>query len=108
MEEIRTINYSAHDVFNEASAKSLKDTKPEDVLTVSGVHICERPDNDGVIRTQCFFKTDAGIFGTVSKSVLVSATALPDLLKEEDAVKIKVVRRKGNSGREYLMLELAE
>ena len=107
MEEIRTPEFTAKDMFNATTAQALKSVAGE-TIDVTGVWITERPDNDGVIQAVANFKTaDGAIYGSISQPVIRSAIAIPELLKESSPIKIKVEERGGKGGRSYLVIQLA-
>ena len=105
METIRE-KFDAKDIFNTSTARSLNDLEDGTEVTVKGVYVTEKPDKDGVIQPVCYFKTDDGILGTISNSVISSAVAIPELLTDEDGLKIRVVKRKSGNGRTYNLIEL--
>ena len=106
MEEIRTKEFTAKDMFNAATAKPLKSAIGT-TLTITGIWVCERPDLDGVVQEVANIKTEDGsIYGTISATVIRSILALPEML-EEGAVSINVEERPGAKGRNYLVITLA-
>lgn len=106
MNEIRTKEFTAKDMFNAATAKTLKSVVGQS-LVVTGLWITERPDQDGVVQVVANLKTsDGSIYGTISDTVIRSAMALPEIL-EEGPVTINVEDRPGNKGRNYLVITLA-
>ena len=107
MEEIRTHEFTAKDMFNAATAKPLK-TAVGQVLTVTGIWVCERPDLNGEVQTVGNIKTSEGdIYGTISDTVIRSLIALPEMLAEDGSIKIQVEERPGKGGRNYLVITLA-
>ena len=106
MEEIRTNNFTAKDIFNSATAKPLKSAIGE-VLNIVAIYVCERADLNGEIQVVANLKTDVGeIYGTISDTVVRSVLALPEMLEEEGSVAIKVEERPGTKGRSYLVATL--
>ena len=106
MEEIRTNNFTAKDMFNAATARPLKSAIGQ-TLNVVGVWVCERPDLNGEIQTVANIKTDDdSIYGTISETVIRSVIALPEML-EDGPVAINVEERPGKGGRNYLVINLA-
>lgn len=106
MNEIRTSNFTAVDVFNAATAKPLKSAINQK-LNITGVYICERADLDGVVRTVANLKTEEGaIYGTISDTVIRSVEALPEMLETNGSIAIKVEERDGKAGRTYLVITL--
>lgn len=106
MEEIRTNNFTAKDMFNAATARPLKSAIGQ-TLNVVGVWVCERPDLNGEIQTVANIKTDDdSIYGTISETVIRSVIALPEML-EDGPVAINVEERPGKGGRNYLVITLA-
>ena len=106
MEEIRTKEFTAKDMFNSATAMPLKSVIGS-TLTVVGIWVCERPDLNGEIQTVANIKTEDGtIYGTISDTVIRSVLALPEML-EEGPVAINVEERPGTKGRSYLVITLA-
>lgn len=106
MEEIRTKDFTAKDMFNSATATPLK-TMIGKTITVSGIWVCERTDNDGVIQTVANIKSvDGTIYGTISETVIRSVLAMPEMLEEMSTIDIKVEERAGNKGRSYLIIQL--
>lgn len=107
MEEIRTKEFTAKDMFNAATAKPLKSAIGEK-LNVVGLWVCERPDLNGVVQVVANIKTDDGsIYGTISDTVIRSLLALPEMLEEEGTITINVEERPGQKGRSYLVITLA-
>ena len=106
MEEIRTNDFTAKDIFNSATAKPLKSAIGE-VLNIVAIYVCERADLNGEIQVVANLKTDDGeIYGTISDTVVRSVLALPEMLEEEGSVAIKVEERPGTKGRSYLVATL--
>lgn len=107
MEEIRTQEFTAKDMFNAATAKPLKSAIGQQ-LKVVGIWVCERPDLNGEIQTVANIKTEDGsIYGTISETVIRSVLALPEMLAEEKIITINVEERPGKGGRNYLVVTLA-
>lgn len=104
MENVRE-NFDAKDIFNTSTARSLNDLEDGAELVVQGVYITEKPDKDGVVQPVCYFKTEDGIYGTISNSVISSAVAIPELLGD-GALAIRIVKRKSGNGRTYNLIEL--
>ena len=106
MEEIRTKEFTAKDMFNSATAMPLK-SAVGGTLNIVGIWVCERPDLNGEIQVVANLKTEDGtIYGTISDTVIRSALALPEML-EEGPVAINVEERPGQKGRSYLVITLA-
>lgn len=107
MEEIRTKNFTAKDMFNSATAKPLKSMVGQ-TIDVSAIWICERPDLDGAAQTVANIKTvDGTIYGTISETVIRSLFALPEMLLTEEYISINVEERDGTKGRNYIVITLA-
>ena len=107
MEEIRTKNFTAKDMFNSATAKPLKSMVGQ-VIDIAAIWICERPDLDGVVQTVANIKTvDGEIYGTISETVIRSLFALPEMLLTEDHISVNVEERDGTKGRNYIVITLA-
>ena len=107
MEEIRTKNFTAKDMFNSATAKPLKSMVGQ-TIDISAIWICERPDLDGAVQTVANIKTvDGTIYGTISETVIRSLFALPEMLLTEDFISINVEERDGTKGRNYIVITLA-
>ena len=107
MEEIRTKEFTAKDMFNAATAKPLKSVIGS-TLNVVGIWVCERPDMNGEIQTVANIKTDDGsIYGTISETVIRSVLALPEMLEEEGSVAVNVESRPGSKGLDYIVITLA-
>ena len=107
MEEIRTKEFTAKDMFNAATALPLKNCIGK-VIKVKGVWICEKPDLNGEVQVVANFKTDdEHIYGTISETVIRSAIALPEMLELDPVIAIKVEERAGAKGRSYLVITLA-
>ena len=107
MEEIRTKEFTAKDMFNAATAKPLKSAIGEQ-LNIVALWVCERADLDGVVQVVANIKTDDGsIYGTISDTVIRSLLALPEMLEEEGTIAINVEERPGQKGRSYLVITLA-
>lgn len=106
MEEIRTKEFTAKDMFNSATAMPLKSAVGQ-TLVITAVWVCERPDLNGEVQTVANIKTEDGtIYGTISDTVVRSIIALPEML-EEGPVTINVEERPGQKGRSYLVITLA-
>ena len=106
MEEIRTKEFTAKDMFNSATAMPLKSAIGE-TLTVVAIWVCERPDLNGELQIVANIKTEDGtIYGTISDTVVRSLIALPEML-EDGPVVINVEERPGQKGRSYLVITLA-
>lgn len=106
MEEIRTREFTAKDMFNSATAMPLKSAINQ-TLDVVAIWICERPDLNGEVQVVANIKTSDGtIYGTISDTVIRSVLALPEML-EEGPVSINVEERPGQKGRSYLVITLA-
>lgn len=106
MEEIRTNNFTAKDIFNSATAKPLK-TKIGEVLNVVAIYVTERPDLNGEVQVVANLKTDDGeIYGTISETIIRSVLALPEMLEEDGSVAIRVEERAGTKGHSYLVATL--
>lgn len=106
MEEIRTSEFTAKDMFNSATAMPLKSAVGE-TLNITAIWVCERPDLNGEIQVVANLKTEDGtIYGTISDTVIRSALALPEML-EDGPVAINVEERPGQKGRSYLVITLA-
>lgn len=106
MEEIRTSEFTAKDMFNSATAMPLKSAVGS-TLNITGIWVCERPDLNGEIQVVANLKTEDGtIYGTISDTVIRSALALPEML-EDGPVAINVEERPGQKGRSYLVITLA-
>lgn len=107
MEEIRTLQFTAKDMFNATTAQPLKSVAGQ-TIDVVGVWVTERPDSDGVVQPVANFKTQDGtIYGSISQPVIRSAVAIPELLKESSSIAIRVEERPGKGGRNYLVIQLA-
>ena len=105
MTEIRTENFTAKDMFNAATALSLKSVIGQQI-TILGIWVCERPDLDGNVKPVANLKCDDGnIYGTISDTVIRSVTALPELL-EAGPVTVNVETRPGTKGRDYIVITL--
>lgn len=106
MEEIRTENFTAKDMFNAATAMPLKSAAGT-VLNIVGVWVTERPDLNGEVQVVANLKADDGtIYGTISDTVIRSVVALPEML-ESGPIAIRPEFRQGTKGREYLVISLA-
>ena len=106
MEEIRTNEFTAKDMFNSATATPLKSAVGK-TLNITAIWVCERPDLSGEIQVVANLKTEDGtIYGTISDTVIRSALALPEML-EDGPVAINVEERPGQKGRSYLVITLA-
>lgn len=107
MEEIRTPEFTAKDMFNATTAQALKSVAGQ-TINVIGVWITERPDADGVVQQVANFKTEDGaIYGSISQPVIRSAVAIPELLNESSPVAIRVEERAGSGSKKYLVIQLA-
>lgn len=107
MEEIRTKEFTAKDMFNAATANALK-TMVGQTIRVVGLWVCERPDLNGEIKVVANLKAEDGsIYGTISDTVIRSVLALPEMLEEAGYVDITVEERPGTKGRSYIVITLA-
>lgn len=107
MEEIRTKEFTAKDMFNAATALPLKSMVGH-TIDVVGIWVSERPDVNGEVQTVANLKTaDGSIYGTISDTVIRSVLALPEMLMTEPSIKINVEERPGTKGRNYIVITLA-
>lgn len=99
-------NYTAKDKFN--SVGSLKLSEQTQNITIVGIEIEEKPDNDGVLRPSATIKGEDGtLFGTVSEVVITQLEAIGQMFSEgEKSVTVKVNHRTSGQGRDYIILEM--
>ncbi len=107
MEEIRTSNFTAKDIFNAATATPLK-TMIGKTIPITALWITERPDADGVVQIVASLKAEDGtIYGTISETIIRAAIALPELLAESSPVNVEIEEREGTKGHSFLVMHLA-
>lgn len=104
-----TWNFSKLDVINAASSITLQDNTGE-VVTVTGIALDERPDENGEAQKVALFKTDKGIMSTISASVLRVVPDIIDYLLSEGKQEIGMKINSGTSkqGREFITVEFID
>lgn len=105
----QTSNINAKDKFNMKMCKSLQ-TASGKTLIVSKAAIGEDSDQNGEVVNTGVIITDDGAYGTISATAIELIDALIDMLEESDnePINVAVSTRKANSGRDYIVLEIAD
>lgn len=99
METIRTNGFTAKDLFNAGSATPLKEAEGK---TIDVKDVCVKENAEGQL--VCYIKTiDDVVYASISQTVVEQVKTLAEMLP----AKIKIISKKSNAGRNYLMLELA-
>lgn len=103
MATIRTKGFTAKDLFNAASAISLKDCEGQ-ILKVTDVAVVEKTFEEQVIT---YLKSkDGKVFASISPTIAEQAVSLAEMV-EKTAVDVRVISKISNAGNTYIMLELA-
>lgn len=104
-----TWNFNKLDIINAASSITLQDNKGETV-TVSGIAMDERPDENGELQLVGLFKTDRGIMSTISASVLRVIPDIIDYLESEGiaAIDMKINSGTSKQGRDFVTVEFIQ
>lgn len=104
-----TWNFSKLDVINASSSITLQDNTGE-VVTVTGIALDERPDENGVAQEVALFKTERGIMSTISASVIRIVPDIIDYLASEgkESIQMKINSGTSKQGREFITVEFIE
>lgn len=108
----KAFNFTKKDEINSVSATPLQKAKNE-VVTITGAAITERPDDDGNMRDVALLSTvEHGMMSGISATALKSLDLIIDyaneLTEEElaDGVKLFIKAEKSNAGRDFITLEI--
>ena len=108
----KAFNFTKKDEINSVSATPLQKAKNE-VVTITGAAITERPDDDGHMRDVALLSTVehgmmSGISATALKSLDLIIDYMSELTEEElaDGVKLFIKAEKSNAGRDFITLEI--
>ena len=108
---IKNFNFTKKDEVNSVSATPLQKAKNE-IITVTGAAIAERPDENGEVREVALLSTKehgmmSGISATAIKSLDLIIDYMDDLGEEaKEGVQLKIKSEKSNAGRDFITLEI--
>lgn len=108
---VKNFNFTKKDEVNSVSATPLQKAKNE-VITVTGAAIAERPDENGEVREVALLSTKehgmmSGISATAIKSLDLIIDYMDDLGEEaKEGVQLKIKSEKSNAGRDFITLEI--
>lgn len=108
---VKNYNFTKKDEVNSVSATPLQKAKNE-IITVTGAAIAERPDENGEVREVALLSTKehgmmSGISATAIKSLDLIIDYMEDLGDEvKEGVQLKIKSEKSNAGREFITLEI--
>ena len=108
---VKNFNFTKKDEVNSVSATPLQKAKNE-IITVTGAAIAERPDENGEVREVALLSTKehgmmSGISATAIKSLDLIIDYMEDLGEEAEAgVQLKIKSEKSNAGRDFITLEI--
>ena len=108
---IKNFNFTKKDEVNSVSATPLQKAKNE-IITVTGAAIAERPDENGEVREVALLSTKehgmmSGISATAIKSLDLIIDYMDDLGDEAaEGVQLKIKSEKSNAGRDFITLEI--
>ena len=108
---IKNFNFTKKDEVNSVSATPLQKAKNE-IITVTGAAIAERPDENGEVREVALLSTKehgmmSGISATAIKSLDLIIDYMEDLGEEaKEGVQLKIKSEKSNAGRDFITLEI--
>lgn len=108
---VKNFNFTKKDEVNSVSATPLQKAKNE-IITVTGAAIAERPDENGEVREVALLSTKehgmmSGISATAIKSLDLIIDYMEDLGDEaKEGVQLKIKSEKSNAGREFITLEI--
>lgn len=108
---IKNFNFTKKDEVNSVSATPLQKAKNE-IITVTGAAIAERPDENGEVREVALLSTKehgmmSGISATAIKSLDLIIDYMDDLGDEaKEGVQLKIKSEKSNAGRDFITLEI--
>lgn len=99
-------NYTAKDKFN--SIASYKLSECEEEITIVGIEIEERTDENGKTFASATIKnSDEKLYGTISDVVTTQLEAVGQMLEEgTKEVKVRVAHRTSGNKRDYIVLEM--
>lgn len=100
-------NFTAKDSFNSAASGKLSSLT--EAITVTGIELSEKPDNNGeVVKTATLKDSEGVLYATVSPSAIQQIEALADMFDEGGTeFVISVVHRTSGAGRDYIQLQLS-
>ena len=108
---VKNFNFTKKDEVNSVSATPLQKAKNE-IITVTGAAIAERPDENGEVREVALLSTKehgmmSGISATAVKSLDLIIDYMDDLGDEaKEGVQLKIKSEKSNAGRDFITLEI--
>lgn len=108
---VKNYNFTKKDEVNSVSATPLQKAKNE-IITVTGAAIAERPDENGEVREVALLSTKehgmmSGISATAIKSLDLIIDYMDDLGDEaKEGVQLKIKSEKSNAGRDFITLEI--
>lgn len=108
---VKNFNFTKKDEVNSVSATPLQKAKNE-IITVTGAAIAERPDENGEVREVALLSTKehgmmSGISATAIKSLDLIIDYMDDLGDEaKEGVQLKIKSEKSNAGRDFITLEI--
>ena len=108
---VKNFNFTKKDEVNSVSATPLQKAKNE-IITVTGAAIAERPDENGEVREVALLSTKehgmmSGISATAIKSLDLIIDYMDDLGEEaKEGVQLKIKSEKSNAGRDFITLEI--
>ena len=108
---VKNFNFTKKDEVNSVSATPLQKAKNE-IITVTGAAIAERPDENGEVREVALLSTKehgmmSGISATAIKSLDLIIDYMDDLGDEAtEGVQLKIKSEKSNAGRDFITLEI--
>lgn len=108
---VKNFNFTKKDEVNSVSATPLQKAKNE-IITVTGAAIAERPDENGEVREVALLSTKedgmmSGISATAIKSLDLIIDYMEDLGDEaKEGVQLKIKSEKSNAGRDFITLEI--
>lgn len=105
----QTTNFTAVDKFNIKMATSLKDASGK-TLVVTKACYGEDVDQDGQVVMAGALITTEGAFATISGTAVELIQSLIEMFEENnnEPINVTVNMKKGNAGREYIALSIAE
>lgn len=106
---MKSINFTRKDEVNAVSATPLQNAK-EEVVTVVGAAISERPDDTTgePIKVGYLVTKEYGTMSTISKTALRGFDGLIDYMTEDNLTEVAIAihARKSNAGREFITIEI--
>ena len=115
MKLLESFNVTSKDKYNFRTAESLNTAAGKGVLNVFCAAIGEDVDKDNNPVNTCYLGTTDGYFNSISNTARDNISDLIDYMTdiagdngtEDVIVPVLIKSKKGNNGREYLMIELA-